>query len=171
MESMGISRGPSHSVMTNARMCTQVEPELCPQCAESKAKVTRPTDGQAKNQDFNHLTSEALFSASLDGERKAWWQRTHLPFSSVVQATTEAGWLSTIPGAPGGKPLADEFSTGSEQEPCLPLGSCGELPPSSGLLGLSSRLPGSRLPVINEHFPSRGPRAGGRMGCGFGYCG
>lgn len=37
---------------------------------------------------------------------------------------------------------------------------CGELPPSSGLLGLSSRLPGSCLPVINEHFPSLGPMVG-----------
>lgn len=40
------------------------------------------------------------------------------------------------------------------------LGPCGELPPSSGLLSLSSRPPGSRLPVINEHFPSLGPTLG-----------
>lgn len=40
------------------------------------------------------------------------------------------------------------------------LGPCGELPFSSGLLSLSSRLPGSRLPVINEHFPSLGPELG-----------
>lgn len=40
------------------------------------------------------------------------------------------------------------------------LGPCGELPFSSGLLSLSSRLPGSRLPVINEYFPSLGPKLG-----------
>lgn len=70
-----------------------------------------------------------------------------------------------------GKPLADGLSAGSEQEPWPPLGTCGELPPSSGLLGLSSRLPGSCLPVINERIPSRGSHAGRWMGCGFGWCG
>lgn len=55
----------------------QVEPELCPQFAETEAlreekkinlpKVTQPARGQAKNQDSNILPSEASSDAPLNG--------------------------------------------------------------------------------------------------------
>lgn len=69
MEGVGISRGFPHSVLTNSRMCTQVQPELFPQFVESE--FPGHTTSQAKNRDSSPLALEAFSDASVDRGRKA----------------------------------------------------------------------------------------------------